>query len=381
VNTSLSPANFSPAWTYNIPYTSSGTGSWYEQGVTTDGTRAFVTVLEGYAPAGNYHVTALNMSNGGIAWDTIVVGRAFDGVSSPSYMNGTVYVNRAGHSGISGGTDADLPKLMGLNAVTGAVKFATPYSAQWGENFRPIPTGTQVFAAGGYYGGFYGYNATTGAQLWFNANTGWDPAHGAVAVDDQYVYIGPNLYNRATGTAAGSFAHPTAGGVLYTPVISGDQVFYSTSVSNSQRFAAFDRVTHQFQWEYSAPASRAAVGDAIVAFVSGNTLRVLNRADGSSRFAWNAPATLWDDLVLTRTHAFVTSGFNVYAVDLTSGQSVWTGPVGGELALSDGKLLVSNRSSVTAFNVPEPASGAAMIAAAAIASRMLTRRRRRRLCC
>lgn len=364
VQTSLNAANFAQAWSVPITFQSSGTGSWYEQGVTIDGTRAFITALEGYAPAGNYHVMALNLADGTEAWRRTIQGRAFDGVSSPSYMNGTVYVNRAGHSGISGGTDADLPKLIAINSVTGAIKWETPYSAQWGENFRPIPTGSQVFAAGGYYGGFYGYNGTTGAQQWFNPNSTWDPANANVAVDDLYVYVHGNRYHRSSGAPAGPIMHP-AGASLFNPVVHGDERFFATQISSgASGFAAFDAVTLQRLWEHPTPSyvRNAAVSDQHIALLVGNNLTLLDRQTGTpTGITWNGPSSLWSDLVLTDSHVFLSSNAQVYAVSLATGQSVWTGPVGGELGLSDGMLLVSNRNHLTAFHVPEPASGAMVL--------------------
>lgn len=341
------------AWHLPLSFPQSGTGSWREHGVTTDGQRAFITALEGYAPVGNYHVIAVNLDDGTEAWRQTIAGRAFEGVSSPSYMNGTVYINRAGHSGISGGSTADFPMLIGINNVTGTIKWQTPYSAQWGENFRPIPTGNQVFAAGGYYGGFYGYDAKSGAQQWFNSATTWGPPNDGVAVTAEHVLIDNRVYDRHNGAAAGSFNHPT-GLSMSTPVVSGTQIFFRTTAG----LAAFDSTTRLRQWESPFPSTirATAVNPDLVVVAAGNSLSLLDCDTGDFIRNWVAPTSLSSEIILTDTHAIVVAGTRTFGINLASGQADWSVMDSGEIAVSGDLLLVSSSNQVNAYRVPEPAS-------------------------
>src|SRR5262249_57668330 len=103
--------------------------------------------------------------------------------------------------------------------------------------------------------------------------------------------------------------------------------------------------------------SAKAVGNGIVAVAAGQQLSFLDEATGAVVQTWQAPANLTDQVVLTRTHAFVEVNgypygpYTVYAVNLATGQSEWSytnnladenGSTYMELALGSGRLILSH---------------------------------------
>src|SRR4051794_37139525 len=111
-------------------------------------------------------VLAVRRGDGTEAWRQTYVPYSGN-ISPPSLGNGEVYVHQWGHSGISGGDASQYPYLMGMSAATGAKQFATSHSGQWSSGSRPTVIGTQVFAAGGYYGGLDAYDGVSGNHAWF----------------------------------------------------------------------------------------------------------------------------------------------------------------------------------------------------------------------
>src|SRR5439155_20840029 len=119
--------------------------------VAIDDTHVYRTDLEGYWASGNYHIMAYDLQTGAQLWNQVIVGNG--PVSAPTVANGHVYINRSGHSGISGGTDADKPWVYQLSASTGATETRATYSAQWESDERPTILGNQLVSYNVYYGG------------------------------------------------------------------------------------------------------------------------------------------------------------------------------------------------------------------------------------
>lgn len=367
---SFDPATLAEVWSQPLGYTQSGTGSWQERAVAIDESQAYRTALEGYAPVGTYHVIAYDLETGAESWHRTFQGNTFEGVGEPSVAGGIVYVNRAGHSGISGGTDADLPRIYGLNADTGATALEQRYAAQWGSNERPVIADNQLVVEDGYYGGISAYAASSLTRQWFvGRSAAYSPPFAAL--DDEYAYaFGSEVYRRSNGTRLANITHPldysSVGGAV---VSDSGRVLFNVSGSSGGTsvygVAAYDGDTHALLWTANTgvyPAAKA-VGNGVVAVAAGSNLFLLDEATGSQLRSWTVPATLGGEIVLTQTHMFVQSAFSntakIYAFDLQSGQEVWnyqyTAPWGEsaimEMAFGGGHLLLSHHQFVKAFRV------------------------------
>ena len=361
-------AGLNQVWNQPLTYAQSGTGSWSERAVAIDATHVYRTDLEGYAPVGTYHVFAYNLQTGAADWHRTFVGNSFEGVGEPSVANGVVYVNRAGHSGISGGTDADLPRIYGLNSTTGNTVLEQRYAAQWGSNERPVIMDNQLVVEDGYYGGISAYTASTMTKQWFvGRSAAYDPPFAAL--DDEYAYAFNNeVYRRSNGQKLANQTHPQGYSVGSPMVSATGQVFYQGSgfVNGATRYAVYsvDGNTRAVQWTFNTPVSPVAkaVGNGILAVTAGNTLYLLNESTGALIRTWQAPNSLTNEIVLTQSHVFVQSvNFStakVHAIDLATGLEVWNfqNQVSGdtavmEMAWGGAHLLLSARNFVRAFKV------------------------------
>ena len=140
--------------------------------------------------------------------------------------------------------------------------------------------------------------------------------------------------------------------------LAGELLYAYDRGTGDRGVAMFDAASRQHQWDFNTSDSvqSMAIGGGKVAAVAGGRLFVLSENTGTDLFDWRPTAALSSELILTRTHAFVSGGGQTYAVDLSLGQPAWSEPITGEMALSDGYLLISNRAAVNAFVVPEPST-------------------------
>jgi outer membrane protein assembly factor BamB len=84
----------------------------------------------------------------------------------------------------------------------------------------------------------------------------------------------------------------------------------------------------------------------------------LSEANGARLWDWSMPdENLFRPLPLLVSDNLLFAGslYNTYAIDLQSHQTVWTYPLAGRLAISDGSLYISGlHGEITALTLPEP---------------------------
>jgi outer membrane protein assembly factor BamB len=248
-----------------------------------------------------------------------------------------------------------------------------------------------VFAAGGYYGGFDAYRASTGAKTWSNEYASGNYT-AAPAADDRYVYAFSRYgsyesrlvaADRATGQVAFTILYDRADGNAYpahlmSPALDGrgrafvigtDRVGFSTS----NALHAFDLDGRRVAWSTRGGFSGYLAFNAdLIAAPELDQLTFIDHATGTRLWSWDGDSNILGNAVLTDHHALVSTLTATYAIDLDSHQVAWSAPVGGMLALTDDLLVISSRAGVYAYSVPEPSA----LPAAALAA-FATRRTRR----
>ena len=182
-------------------------GNYYDRGVAADERYVYRTVRK--TPSTNregYQVVAMEIATGREVWSRGIQGywHPYE-VGEPSVIDGVVYVNREGHSGLSSGTDFDLPRLIRLDAASGEVLSETNYPAQWSSKDRPIVTPNHVLAAGGYYGGLNSY-APDGQLQWFSRQAG--DAEFSAVFDGKIFQGSGSVFDLSTGEALSNVVHP-----------------------------------------------------------------------------------------------------------------------------------------------------------------------------
>ena len=270
----------------------------------------------------------------------------------PAFANETFYVQSDGNSFVGGNY------LHAFDAATGDVIFSSSYSAQWETYLNPTPYGGNIYTGGGYYGGMYSFNATTGKyQNWFGTvpqYDGWTPA-----IDGTYAYaytgsgdIEPiqgvfTMIRIADGSTAASIVDPVYDWTGYT--MSSAVVLGGTNTAftiNGGRLLSWDTQldsthTPHIRWSltqgYSGQPSFAfsgqpGPGKGRLFVINNGELNVLNSANGHTLWTWTpqsgaieGPMIVTDDLV------FACTGTTTYAISRTTHNTVWSYNVSGVL--------------------------------------------------
>ena len=346
VHARLDAAKFAKAWDWNVP----GHPEIYTTSVATGGNGVYVTSYLGM-------VYALKEMDGTTNW-TYDASSEISSVGGAAYDRGTVYVPTHNFHVVNGsGTEYGI--IWAINASDGSYKQDYSFDAQWSALYNPTIKDSKMYYAAGYYGGeVYAYDTLTGtgARKWVASGTGglvWDQV--TPAADDQYVYYytgnALNAFNIGDGTLAVSIDDPNILQYIYSyggaPIIGseGDVIAYSGLPTSARQLTRFNISAESIGWKtvkaYSnTPAIRKGI---IYATRNGpNILDAINESDGTVAWSWTAPADdtqFIGNVVVTDNLVFVSTDKNVYAIDLTTHQKVWSYAASGQLAISANFML------------------------------------------
>lgn len=283
---------------------------------------------------GEWALVALDENTGKEAW--VVKMGTLHRVNAPAAANGKVYVTSTGHQDTF---------FWVFDQSSGALLAKTAMNSQWETYMAPTVFGDSVYTNSGSYGGLSRFTAN-GATTWFAGlpqYDGWTPA-----VDDSlaYAYAAGALYALRTvdGSQAYSIANPFYQWHGYTgaPIVLGNRLGYAV---DSGRLIAFDLATRTVAWSNpNGAADQLALADGVVYSIAagGTTLEARAAANGDPRWVVNLAESQGErfrSVVVTRSHAFVSSDQRTLAVDLATRKVVWSTAIGGSLALSNRGVL------------------------------------------
>ena len=350
-------------------------------GLAVGGGTVFATNSQYFGSAPTFR--AVDQTTGTTLWTKQFTN--ITSTSAPAYANGTVYFQTDGHSAIAGNF------VHAYAARTGTSKFDASYDAQWETYLNPTPYNGNVYVGGGYYGGMYSFNGTTGQQKWFGSvpqYDGWTPA-----IDGTYAYSFTGsgsttpisgvfrMINMATGATAATVVDPTYNWDGYTmnnSVVLG--AAHDAFGVHSGRLTSWDTTldathTPHIAWiKAGSYSGQATLANGKLFVNNGGALNVLDEATGNLLWTWNAPTgSLAGTTIATDNMLFVQNGASTYGIDLTSHTATWSYPAAGVMALSEGILYVgASNGSLYAVGVPEPTAMAVL----GIGAILLRRRRR-----
>lgn len=305
--------------------------------VVEDGDQIYVST-NAYFGTGTQVLFGINRTNGSTLWSYDF--GAIHGVHSPACANGKVYVTTSGHSD---------SYLWVFDGATGAFQFHSPYGNQWDRYYSPTIVDGSVYMAGGFYGGCYAFNATTGEQKWFSAVNQYDQWTPAVDGGLVYVYTGSyapavTAFNASSGTTAFSIPDPgfswSGWSMNLAPVVSGQTMF----AIQGNRLLSFDLANKKIGWQLTGTfVGQVSLANNVLYLVHNGQLEARQASDGGFLWAWVPNSgTPSGPMIVTDHHVFVSTTTATYAVDLTSHQTAWTYAKGGSLALSkNASLLIS----------------------------------------
>lgn len=338
VDATLDPRAFTLRWAKTFAASSE-----YVQ-ATTGGSRVFVV-----SEQPPQHVLALNTSDGSTAW-TYNFGNVFI-ANQAAYDNGSVYVTTSGQSDTY---------MYALRETDGSLRFKTPFKSQWDAWFAPVVAGAAIVTGGGEYGGMYGFDRSTGQQLFFVGGTQylgrWSPAaaNGMVYTADK----GLNVTEPATGQTTKVVSDELLR-FLTVPIISADNSLISV---NDSRLFRIDINAKTKAWEQPVDAtSLPVVGNGVIYLRNGTKLEARRESDGTVLWSVALPSSysVGSNMILTNNLLLATlypprrdDPAMTIAIDLASHLIVWEYPESGSLALSgQGVLYITHDNRVTAISM------------------------------
>lgn len=299
---------------------------------------------------GEWTLLAISEQTGQTLW-SVNLGTLYR-VNAPAAANGKVFVTSTGH----GDTYFWI-----FDQTTGALLGKTPMSSQWETYLAPTVYGDSVYTNSGSYGGLSKFRSADASLEWFNGGLpqfdGWTPA---VDATHAYGYLSGNLYaiRTADGTNDFQIQNPYYSWAGYTgaAVVLGKGIGY---VSDAGRVLGFDLTTRTVAWsaENGALGQPALANDVLyVAGAGGTTLEARNPATGQPLWLVNLAHTQderFNNVVVTGSHAFLSSSERTVAVDLATRTVVWSLQSGGVLSISNRGVLyiVSTNGRLVAVNL------------------------------
>ena len=284
---------------------------------------------------------ALNQSNGGAAWGPVAISGTPGGSAGVAYDNEEVFVTQD-QSGTGGSST-----LYAYSASTGALEWSTGLGAA--SPGAPTAADGYVYVIVGGSATLYAVAESSGAIAWQQSLTG---ASGTPAVTADGVYVAATTSGCFTidfRPATGEVIWDTSNGTLYcpqgaTPTVA-NQLVYS---SNTSAISIFDAQTGDDSTGTLAYSLPAGFSGSTAYFLQSPNLEAVNLTDEATsdtvQWTFNGdnelntpPIVVNDEYVIAGS-----SRGNLYAVDTTSGSSVWTQSLGNnivQLAVGDGLLM------------------------------------------
>lgn len=318
-----------PAWQVNL-------GAGAPSNIVIAAGKVFLTT----GTANGSQLFALNQSGGTRAWGPSALAGAAAAAAGVAYDSGRIFVAQPDFGGST---------LYAYDANTGALDWSTPLGA--GTPGAPTAADGLVFVITTGNATLNALDETTGAITWQQplAASGGTPA---VTADGVYVTAassgcsamdfrpatGEIIWNSSAGTGScpqADAATPTAANQLvYSPTSSGTAIFSAEAGSSSGAL--------------SDPLPAAFTSD-VAYFGGGPNLDAVSLSTDGVQWTFNGDNALGTAPVFVKDQAndqYVITGSSLghlYAIDATSGTSVWTQSLTGkveQLAVGDGLVLV-----------------------------------------
>lgn len=329
----LDPSTFVEHWTIE-PFDNP---NYYSLGqAAAENDRVFASTADYLGYQG---LAALSAETGEVLWEHTFRSQHFEWVSAlspPALADNRVYVQAGGHE------DA---YLYGFDADTGQMRIATPYPAQWPRLYAPAPFEADLFAYAGYYGGvgsFSGSEATLNWQADLDHYDEFSPA-----VDEEFVYVyselGLSIFDRLSGFLQARIPDPGfdwrgySGNASPIRDLSGNVI--AMQGSRVVYFNVPDRSIDWIRVFDTGLVQPALMGDSLF-LADGTDLVEVDVTSGSTLRRFALPEAPVGTLVVTVDFLFFATDASTYALDLSSGETVWSFPRGGVLSISPRQQLL-----------------------------------------
>lgn len=313
-----------PAWSVNV-----GTGT--PSNIVIAGGKVFLTT----GKSGGSQLLALSQTNGATAWGPVTIASATAGSAGIAYDDGRLFVAEGGFGGTT---------LYAYDANTGALDWSTALGT--GSPGPPTAADGFVYVTAAGNGTLYALDETKGTIAWRQPLSA---AGGSPTVTADGVYVtattiachtidlrpatGEVIWDSSAGTGscprATNATASVANQLVYAPASSGTSIFSAETGSGNGTLAG------------SPPA---AFTSNMAYFQASPSLDAVNLSGDTVQWTFNGDNQLDTAPIVVNQYVITGSSLgNLYAIDATSGSSVWTRSLSGkieQLAAGDGLLLV-----------------------------------------
>ncbi|MDP3739344.1 MAG: PQQ-binding-like beta-propeller repeat protein [Hyphomonadaceae bacterium] len=284
-------------------------------------------------------------------------------LGAPGYHNGRIYLPFTLTSPTP--TFTGDSTIRGIDAATGAPLTNAMFDSTGGGVNLNSPTfqaGAMYFLRGEFQRRAYRFALPAGTTTWDKQYVGDYLAAQTPAVDESQVYLhvvnGLVILDKATGEmlpGSAPYGGSTVGDSM-SPVLTEGGHVIGRDYFDGNRLIAIDRRTRARAWtgRTGYPYQPITAGNVIYAFHADNNATIDAISDTDGTVLWSIPVpkgeTLgsypdspsigpYENMILTDNMLFFGTQKNVYAVDLTTRQTVWSYPVRGQMVLSSGMVL------------------------------------------
>jgi outer membrane protein assembly factor BamB len=342
VAASFDPAAFSRRW----KVASQSSGSHRYPSAAIDNKRAFF--VRGTTDR-HFELVAVSEDTGEKAW-TVDLGTLHQ-VNPPAAANGRVYVTSTGHSDTF---------LWIFDQATGAQLKKEAMSSQWPSYSAPTLLGTDLYTINGAYGGLSRYGDAEGKFIWHGPGTayeGWSPSTDGRFV---YSYSTPDNKLQVLDAADGHLAYTIGDPYPYSTYFTSSVVVLTDTgqaIVGAGSLMAFDLASRKRSWILSTSTTGTpAYGNGTIYALGANGRSLEAHAPATGNLLWTAAlpeGAPYNNVIVTRNLAFVSSDTSTLALDLNTKKVVWTSPSGGSLAISARGVLyvLSQSGALTAVNL------------------------------
>jgi hypothetical protein len=303
-------------------------GSGLQQVAVGDGNIFVVTSL--YFGAGQLRV--LREFSGDQRWSYTFPG-AFS-LNPPAYDAGSVFVQRVDNGGDT--------QLWSFDATSGKTNWVADHGAQWEHYLAPTVSNGKVYVDGGTYGGMYGFDEKTGAQLFFQSREqydGWTPTFSA---DKVYSWVGGQFAE--SDPLTGQTLRSINLGWNWSGWTMGRAVAIhgglASFVGNSQLYVV-DLFTFTTSWMLeNSFTGTPALANGMLFAISNNAVQVHVARTGDYLGSYVANELLRGQPIVTDDALIVSSDSATYIFDLGTFTVRQTLPVGGQATVANGVLYL-----------------------------------------
>lgn len=307
-----------------------------------------------HATLGGSKTVALDAATGGELWRVnFTYGTS---TYPPTWHNGRLYIQNG-------------EKLLYcLNASDGVTVWSSPYSSQSESFLAPVADATGVFINGGTYGGMYGYNATTGSQLFFlglEQVSLWTPM---LYNDGLYSFLSNKLrsHNKITGEILWTLDFAWSfDSLLDRTIAAADNRIFLVNKSVTlpfQELICVNLATPEVAWKIKNYfTGTPAVAHQAVFVISGTTKNSISSFDaltGEFLGIYSLPgseAGLNTQPIVTNDTLIASSASKTYIFDLATRALRQIIPYGGHISLAGESLYIASSDGiVSVFGVPDP---------------------------